>query len=183
MINWNNISLAIEHYKSCGFANIDVPWIVSREAIEATLPENKLPVSCQFGDLVGSAEQSFIQLMLDNCIIPGKYVTASPCFRDDEVDYLHSKTFFKVEIIHIFKNLDKNFKINEFTGPFIGSALALFCKLTDLNPIMVPTSEGYDIKINDIEVGSYGIRTLKNWTWIYGTGYADPRFSIAINST
>lgn len=39
----------------------------------------------------------------------------------------------------------------------------------------------YDLEINNIEVGSYGIRQYKNLFWVYGTGLAEPRFSQAIN--
>ena len=34
-----------------------------------------------------------------------------------------------------------------------------------------------DILINGIEYGSYGIRTFKDFYYIYGTGVALPRFS------
>ncbi len=48
---------------------------------------------------MGSAEQGFVQLMLDGKLPLGSHMAAGPCFRDDEVDDLHQKTFFKVELI------------------------------------------------------------------------------------
>ena len=44
----------------------------------------------------------------------------------------------------------------------------------------ISTDEGYDIVLNGIEVGSYGIRQHENLRWIYGTGIAEPRFSTAL---
>jgi len=35
----------------------------------------------------------------------------------------------------------------------------------------------YDMSINGVEVGSYGIRRCEYLEWIYGTGCAEPRFS------
>ena len=42
------------------------------------------------------------------------------------------------------------------------------------------SDESYDIESNGIELGSYGIRQHENITWVYGTGLAEPRLSIAI---
>ena len=40
----------------------------------------------------------------------------------------------------------------------------------------------YDIVINNIEVGSYGIRENSFLKYIYGTACAEPRLSIALKS-
>jgi hypothetical protein len=45
----------------------------------------------------------------------------------------------------------------------------------------VKTDVGYDLEINGIEVGSYGRREVGDFTWVYGTGLALPRFSQALN--
>jgi hypothetical protein len=45
--------------------------------------------------------------------------------------------------------------------------------------VVQPTDDCMDLTINGIEVGSYGKREFKNIKWIYGTGLAEPRFSIA----
>jgi len=42
------------------------------------------------------------------------------------------------------------------------------------------TADGYDIKYNGYELGSYGIRQSEFLTWIYGTGCAEPRLSRVI---
>lgn len=180
MINWHNISNAIDFYQSLGYKYIEVPWFVSKRAIEATFPTNSNKFTCNIGTMVGSAEQSFIQLMLDNKIEADKYVAASPCYRDDIIDELHSLTFFKVEIISIF-NKKEILKLNYDLNDIVYNAKEFFNILAPYKKIdVISTKEGIDLEINGIEIGSYGIRSLENWNWVYGTGYADPRFSLAI---
>jgi seryl-tRNA synthetase len=91
MINWKNISLAVDFYKNRGYSYIEVPWIVSKEAINVTLPKDHYSLYTKYGDLVGSAEQSFIQLLMYKMIFAGKYVAVSSCFRDDDLDEFHSR--------------------------------------------------------------------------------------------
>jgi hypothetical protein len=50
------------------------------------------------------------------------------------------------------------------------------CKLEERS-----TSEGIDLYLNGIEVGSYGIRKHNSYQWVYGTGLALPRFDKALN--
>jgi hypothetical protein len=47
------------------------------------------------------------------------------------------------------------------------------------SPELVPIADTYDIEINGIEVGSYGIRSVDDVQYIYGTGLALPRYSTA----
>jgi hypothetical protein len=48
---------------------------------------------------------------------------------------------------------------------------------------IVKTEIGHDIELNGIEIGSYGWRQNQDIIWAYGTGLAEPRFSIANQST
>jgi hypothetical protein len=178
LINWQQVSEAIEFYKLHGYSYVEVPWIVSDKAVQVTLPEGHIARRCQEGALVGSAEQSFIQMMVDGSLKPGKYVAASPCFRDDPVDEWHQTTFFKVELI--------NFSLAPFGNPIkevkdmLLTAADFFwiCGAEDID--QRTTTEGLDIYLGDNEIGSYGYRTYETFHWIYGTGYADPRFSQAL---
>jgi len=180
MINWHNVAKAIDYYQSLGYKYIEVPWFVSKPAIEATYSQNNIKFTCDVGTMVGSAEQSFVQLMLDNKIEAGKYVAASPCYRDDIIDELHSLSFFKVELISIF-NKKEILILNYNLIDIVDAAKKFFNILAPDKKIkIVSTKEGIDLEIDGIEVGSYGIRSLKDWIWIYGTGYADPRFSLVI---
>lgn len=174
MINYKNVALAIDFYKERGYKYIEVPWLVSQEAINVTLPTEHNSISTRFGELAGSAEQSFIQLLLNDELTTGKYVTASPCFRDDKLDFWHSRYFFKVELFELY-----NKHISYLS--MVEDALDFFKSIAGKNKIstMYAGIFALDIVINGIEVGSYGRREYKGWTWNYGTGYADPRYSLS----
>jgi seryl-tRNA synthetase len=176
MISWNYIARAIDYYQLSGFNYIEVPWIVSGDAIYSTIPKDRSPIPTNNEFLVGSAEQSFVQLMIDQKIEPGKYVAASPCFRDDSEDKLHKKYFFKVELIYLDnKQLSYNdlYNLIKVAYKYYESIVLNKNKLN-----IVKTNIGFDIEYNNIEIGSYGIRDYNGWYWVYGTGFAEPRYSI-----
>jgi len=178
MINYKNVATAIDFYINRGYTYIEVPWLVSQLAINVTLPKNHNSISTKYGELVGSAEQSFIQLFLDKKLFAGKYVTASPCFRDDEIDEFHSRHFFKVELFECWEEIG----FGGIESTIMKDALDFFKSLPGgensciKNTKLYPPYE-YDIEISNVEIGSYGSRHFNGWHWYYGTGYADPRFS------
>jgi hypothetical protein len=179
-IHWDILAQSIDFYDRMGFAYVEAPWIVSDEAINVTLPPEHKVTRCDAGPLVGSAEQSFIQLALDGSLQPGRYVAATPCFRDDPPDALHQRYFFKVELIEFGK---------EDRAPHLAvrdmaeTALIFFRGLPEgRDAEIVSTPQGLDIELRGIELGSYGHRQHENLYWIYGTGFAEPRFSIAARS-
>lgn len=182
MINYNLISLALDSYVRCyQYSLIDVPWTVSKEAIDVTLPPHLMSfVLNDDKHLVGSAEQSFIQMMLNNDLKPGRYVTATPCFRDEIEDELHQSYFFKVELIDCRLGLTKR-DVDDIKNCAHNVLSYLLHKSNFYGELQsVTTSSGYDIELNGIEIGSYGLRKYKDLTWIYGTGLAEPRFSKAM---
>ena len=183
MIRWQYLSRAFTYY-SFIYKPIEVPWIVSEKAIRATLPPEKIPFQTSGGYLVGSAEQSFIELTLTGNLNCGKYVACSPCFRDEQEDDLHQKTFMKVELFHRFSSRPSDNNIQNNIANMIADAKCCFKALNaklDNNIIKtLKTDEGFDLEINGIEVGSYGYREFDDIYWVYGTGLAEPRFSIAL---
>lgn len=183
MINYKNIALAIDFYKNRGYTYMEVPWLVSEAAIKITLPKNNHSLSTGYGELIGSAEQSFIDLMIAGELLPGKYVAATPCFRDDIIDGLHSRHFFKVELIKYWNASDETQQAYLNEQNVINDALNFYKTLTEKEKLNIKNVDcGFDIELNNIEIGSYGYRTLNDFSWIYGTGYADPRFSIAMSA-
>lgn len=183
-IDYRKVGKAIKRYEKLGYVYIDTPWLVSEEAIKATLPLDRQGFELRSeivngGRLVGSAEQGFIQLMMDDKISKGRYVTAGPCFRDEPVvDELHQYAFFKVELIDLnrapFKYDDAD--VREMAEEAAGVIYSLYGCL----PTLKKTVEGYDLDVQGIEVGSYGIRALGRDEWVYGTGLALPRTSRAM---
>ena len=178
MIDWKFVSEAISFYEDQGYKYIEVPWLVDVQAVYATCPSDKTPIQAyhhglNLGYLVGSAEQSFIQMMLDSQLPPGQYCAATPCFRDDQLDQYHQRHFFKVELIQIKPTSpdisDIIYTARQFMERYSPSELQV-----------INTKDGQDLYCNGIEVGSYGYRQYLQHEWIYGTGIALPRFSQAI---
>lgn len=183
MINYQRVAKAIKKYQKMGYVYIDTPWLVSDEAVIATLPPNRQGFelghpTLKPGKLVGSAEQGFIQLMLDDKLRPGRYVSAGPCFRDENpVDRLHQYTFFKVELISYAGTIKKN---TDTTARMMANdADEVLYNMYEPGARVVTTSEGWDIEVEGVEVGSYGMREYKGHLWTYGTGLALPRTSQA----
>lgn len=178
-INWEYIGKALSFYKSLGYKYLEAPWVVSDEAIALTLPFGRKGTSCyqgsrRLGTLVASAEQSFIELMLRNVHLAGAYVAATPCFRDDSEDILHQKYFFKVELFQRAEDLEA---AGQFAYDMALKAQDFFGSLGEMTSLR-QTDIGWDIELNGAELGSYGARRNNDLVWAYGTGIAEPRFSI-----
>lgn len=194
---------AMDYYASCGYKYVDVPWVVSEKAVLLTRPPHiKTPVwgyNVDYKDYdpdlgllkrkgkflcpVASAEQSFLQMKLDDPKFGGKLMAMTPCFRNEPVlDELHQPCFMKLELI----NWDATGE--EDLHKMIADARLWFESqlFVDVIPNIDPDPIGlkaYDIVTSKtgIELGSYGIRTHKKvGRWLYGTGHAEPRYSIAM---
>lgn len=99
-IDYRKLSAGLEHYESLDYQCREVPWVVSREAMDVTrLPESPA-TSVQYGNLVASGEQSFIELMQRGEAVL-KACCITPCFRiEKSYDELHRPYFMKLELIH-----------------------------------------------------------------------------------
>lgn len=186
-IDWARIGRAIDFYKSLGYQYIEAPWIVEEQYRKITYP-HQIAFATDYGDLVGSAEQSFIALHFENRKrnrhtftgrvgqTAARFVACTPCFRDHQPnDRYHMPYFMKVELFEL--ETEKPGDMFHDAGRFFASEGAL--------PEMVKTEEGMDWFVGGIEVGSYGQRSVKDHdgilqTWNYATGLAEPRFSQAL---
>jgi hypothetical protein len=190
-IDYALIAQALSYYEGQGFTYIEVPWIVSKKAVEVTLPEGRAGLHCADGTLVGSAEQSFIHMAMNHEIKPGRYMAASPCFRDDTPDEWHQRTFFKVEMIDLV-DIEKDPNADDSSVPWYEMAQIALGFFRRFEPTALIEGSivneyafdshhepGADITLDGIELGSYGRRAMKGWRWTYGTGLAEPRFSMA----
>jgi tRNA synthetases class II (D, K and N) len=168
-IDYSKLALGLEFYQSRGYGYIEAPWLVSRAATNVTLPEDREVTHTQFGDLVGSGEQSFIELMMRGMTID-KACCITPCFRDEpDYDELHHAYFMKLELI----DTDAT---EENLQHMISDAVAFLGTFLDVH--VIPTGESsYDIVDNrhELELGSYGFRQFGSRRFIYGTGIALPR--------
>ena len=132
----------------------------------------------KFGQLVASAEQGFIEKMIEGTLPLGRYMSASPCFRDDAIDEMHCREFFKVELIQTL-DIDGN-GLSEIIEEAFNLFSTMLPSIQHLE--IVKTEQGFDLELGGIEIGSYGIREFGDFKWIYGTGLAEPRFSRARNA-
>jgi hypothetical protein len=175
-INWENLIRTLRHYQANDFTYIEVPWTVPPEITKVTYPKRIEGQNTLWGDIVGSAEQSFIYLADREGLPSGKYCALTPCFRvEKEINRRNRPYFMKVELF-------QSIRVNEASlHAIIDQAMDWFKQLApNGNLEIVNTDEGLDIDLNGMEIGSYGIRKYKNIHWIYATALAEPRFSVAL---
>lgn len=185
-INWKRISEAIEFYKDLDFDYVEVPWKVSVDSAKVTCPSSDGLLEMT-GDLVliASGEQGFIELDR-NKMLPWpnsgiNYVTCTPCFReiDGGRSNIHHPYFMKVELYSLCKN---ETTANDTAKRLMSHAQSFMKKYTGTKTTkIVETTDGWDLELAGIEVGSYGYRHHdKIGYWAYGTGLAEPRYSQAL---
>jgi hypothetical protein len=189
-------------YEQAGYRTIEVPWRVSEEMIKVTRPpyvtQTDYRIEGTNKALIASGEQGFIYLMNKGFLPPGKYQTITPCFRNEQYDFTHSKQFMKLELIIVLERdasvvMADVFNIADLArrnmiarDSSIDNRLTISNVSTD-DPLMMPHTNQVDLFCNTglnedgghewIELGSYGARTAQFGSWIYGTGVAEPRFS------
>ena len=172
MIDYAKIAKAVSYYKNHGYEYIEVPWFVSQETIDVTRPPGARYFDTFAGHLVASGEQSFIEIR--KTLKEGhRYQCVTPCFRDEAHDDLHRLYFLKQELILVGEFGNKEL------ADMIDTAMGFFDLYGD--PKVVQTDIGFDIFINDIEVGSYGLRRHEDFHWVYGTGCAEPRLTQSLH--
>jgi hypothetical protein len=190
-IDYRLFDIARAHYDRRGYVPIEVPWMVDSKVSLITTPKKEYAYATKPSQhLVGSAEQGFLQMALNGTLAPeARFQAITPCFRRDVPDESHSRWFMKLELFQWFERpLKDRVKVDLDLGYMRDSAWALFKNLTDLKKhhlLVCPTTDdiehpAFDINLNGIEIGSYGIRSYKPITWVYGTGLALPRLTYAM---
>jgi hypothetical protein len=178
MIDYLKIARGVDYYSSLDYQYIEVPWLVSKDAVDITKPPESQYFDTIFGHLVGSGEQAFLNIF-DHLERGQKYQCVTPCFRDDIIDELHAMWFMKLELIYIAGDENKS-ELEDILDDMVEDAWEFFAYYANEEDIAITeTEEGVDIEINGIEVGSYGIRTHNGLSWVFGTGLAEPRMSQA----
>lgn len=174
---YKNISNSIEYYKNLEYIYLEdnISWIVEPDISNITKPIHKQDFYIKNDVLVGSGEQSFLQLLHYNELKPGKYVCATPCFRDEINDETHKTYFMKTELINTINT--------EFTDlqNMVNDAFEFYSEYLEVEIIQIDDNS-FDIidKKTQIELGSYSIKTYNNIKWICGTGCAEPRLTICL---
>lgn len=187
MINYDILKYSSKYYNNKGYEIIETPWLIDKDAYFFTSSNHKhYYIDFLNKYLNASAEQGFLQMIDDENIIPGKYQSLTPCFRDEIEDELHKTYFMKNELIEIFPNDFINESKLEKLNNMIDVCYYFFKEYFD-EVILIETKEeksiiSFDLQtIKNIELGSYGIRKYKNTLYAYGTGCAEPRLSTALS--
>lgn len=185
-IDFNILNHSIFYYKLKKYEYIEVPWLVDEDISNLTKPDNKKNFYVNDKTIVASAEQSFLQLIKENKLEYGNYITTTPCFRDEIVDDLHNQYFMKTELM-IFNTSDNLLSIfhdvlnmclsffNQYIDAKILHTLSNTyyqhdISYTDILNIVSNNNDKLDQKIYEfdivinidqlnIELGSYGIRS------------------------
>lgn len=182
LIDWSLLAKASQFYLNAGFTQKETPYALPEKYHEYTKPHKNRSFILEQDlfqnnphELVGSAEQGFIYLLLNNLITENsRLFSVTPCFRFDTYDTLHQPWFMKLELFHYSCKIEDLINMLNLVKSFLES-------ITEQTVNIVSTGENsYDLEINHIEVASFGFRTVENLTFIYGTGLALPRFSIAL---
>lgn len=183
-IDYKLLTKAVKYFRKQGFIQIEVPWRVSAEAVNATFDSN-LSFKSDERFLIGSAEQGFLELILQNKLKNNILMSVSPCFRNDIEDELHQQEFMKLELIYLCRfnitNTDIEYiAFRNFVIEFITKKLKIQRERIQIVQTFENSIYLEDILIDGIEYGSYGIRKFKDYNYIYGTGIALPRASIIL---
>jgi hypothetical protein len=156
-----------------GYTPLSAPMLVDEDIVSLTLPDGNKPKQHLDKFYVGSAEQSFYQLMKDGFEPDGSYMMITPCQRDETPDESHLEIFLKLELVSTVKSTVCIAKDAHDLYEFLGE---------DVEMVKGDTPLGYDLEIGGVEVGSYGSRIYMDRLVAYGTGLALPRFSQARKS-
>ena len=202
-IDYSFIARAIAFYEALGYKQVEVPWRVSIDTVNITKPasvkKDDYIIAGTGKALLASGEQGLLYLANKGMLPPGRYQTATPCFRNESYDRYHSKQFFKVELIELLTGEVTGADAHERVHAMVTDARTLFVQLAgtdnrskidafspdDVDELAMPNTRPIDLCMimhddRNIELGSYGARRTSFASWIYGTGLAEPRFSKAL---
>lgn len=194
-IDFRNLADAKDYYANLGYREVVAPWTVTEGAYAWTSPPGGVASYEVAGRLlVASAEQSFIEMMGMGALTAGKFQATTPCFRDEGFyTRIRLPYFMKLELIEVLAltGLTRYAEhiLNDRAEQMAQDALEFFSRrlsvhISETNDKdKLRASKSYDILSSGlgIELGSYGCRKLPSGiTWVYGTGVAEPRLSVAI---
>lgn len=179
-IDWEKLAQANTYY-SQHFTYQEVPFLIPESVSNYTKPHrdqsfilNDGIFAQQSHELIGSAEQGFVYLLLNGNLLADRLYSISPCFRADNYDKTHQPWFMKLELFHLSDKKEDLMNMLEGAEHFFSQFAQTEIVLTGENM--------YDINIHGLEVGSYGFRHIDDKTFIYGTGIALPRLNIALHA-
>lgn len=175
-IDWNLLSSGQRFFEQYGFEYVEVPWFIPTEIMHITY-DGPYRFKTPLGDMIGSAEQSFLHLQFNQGLAPGKYMTITPCFRDEPETEFNFRQFMKLEL-YITDDVSEHGLTRVLSKCACFFAFHIASANLDAKVSTKEMEDGsYDIECEGIELGSYGIREHNGHRWMYATGIAEPRLS------
>lgn len=172
-------------WQSAGAQYVNLPWMASQAAVEATRPAERAPntdIQTPFGFLLASGEQAFMEL--EGTQTDGQiYIGWTPCFRHEPTfDATHHYYFMKAEVFVPTTDSKVAYELDRVRNiAMLGFETLL--RLSNQSARLEFRQIGamaYDIECNGIEVGSYGTRVHNNQRYVFATALAEPRWSEAV---
>jgi hypothetical protein len=179
-----------------GFQQVEAPWRVGLSVIALTKPPHVDRADYLLAGtgkaLVASGEQSLLYQACKGFLPPGRYMTVTPCFRNDDHGPYHAKQFLKLEVMVLgaadWAPTQRDVVVLANTAADIAAQLAPEAighlgtsPVGGDDPLAVAGTSQLDLVLEiagrEIELGSYGARRAPFAAWLYGTGLAEPRFS------
>lgn len=168
-----------------GCQYVALPWLAPARYTDATKPAcvSTPDLATPYGNLLASGEQAFLMLADQDKLRGSRFVGWTPCFREEAFDATHHFYFTKVEVfirceaeqaMPVLLDL-----VEQARGWFRTEILHAGGDPVSLVTVGV-TPEQFDLEVNGLEVGSYGIRHFGGFCYVYGTGCAEPRFTQAL---
>lgn len=182
VIDYRLLADAIDFYTERDYQYLETPWIVDFPCTAATKPPGSRDFYCLDGNLVASGEQSLLSAIRSGELEIGhKYQTLTPCFRDDPIDELHQTWFMKLELMWYSPTLHGDSAADK-VDRVVCDAEDFMSRHQAVRRVAGEAVSEHQIDLESaqgIELGSYGFRQWHLDCWVYGTGLALPRFTIA----
>lgn len=183
-IDLSLLDKAVQFYKGIGCLPTEVPYLVDPDIMAFTCPPGVVDRRLTHSDgkqYVASAEQSFLQMEKDGKLegFRGALMALTPCYRDEPtLDDVHFNIFLKLEIFDYGAETEEEVY-------FWANRMKRFFDEFSVTTHIVKTDIGFDVMSEgDLELGSFGCRASpKGIKYIYATGLAEPRASIAIRES
>lgn len=178
---------ALDWWQAQQFHYVDLPWVVPKAFSDATRPAFSRDIATPMGSFVASGEQSFLQLWSEGRLPAGArgYIGWTPCLRDEILDDTHQHGFMKAEwFVPLTTEVERDQWWARLDSLLTAQA-TLFRDLGDpataVKPVRIQTDhEEWDLRLNGLEIGSYGLRYFDEKAYLYGTALALPRFYQAL---
>lgn len=184
----DRLQWVMDWWTARGFQSVPLPWMVPDHCMAATRPPHTRfpePATSE-GSLAASGEQSLLWLD-EQGLLPANstgLIGWTPCFRNEAYDRWHHHYFLKAELFVPVNRSHAEGRLGALVAQ-VQTCWQMRARYEGLpeRPLRVESTgtESVDIKLGQVELGSYGIRPRLGGrgSYLYGTALAEPRWTRA----